>query len=147
MKGYRFRLDSVLTLRNWEEERARTAYALALQQEHKFADQLRGVEARIEEDVAALRRPADAIVAVSARTAGWRHLLALERERNDTQQKLLSARRLRDQKMKLLIDAHRRVRILESLKSRQKQAHVAAVRQAEEKELDDLVHARRHLGN
>ncbi len=59
MKAFRFRLESVLTLRNWEEERARTAYGLALQQERKFAELLRAVEARIEQDTAVLRERSD----------------------------------------------------------------------------------------
>ncbi len=32
MKRFRFRLEPVLTVRNWEEERAKTAYGQALQQ-------------------------------------------------------------------------------------------------------------------
>jgi flagellar export protein FliJ len=72
----------------------------------------------------------------------WAHLLVLERERSETAQKLASARRIREQKMKLLVDAHRRVQVLDNLKSRQRQAHVAESRRREEKELDEIVNAR-----
>ncbi len=142
MKAYRFRLESVLTLRNWEEERARTAYAQSLQQERKFIDQLRAVEQRIETDTATMRGAAAGTAAAADRAARWRHLLTLERERADTTQKLVSARRIREQKMKLLIDAHRRVETLDSLKTRQQQAHAAEAARREEQEVDELVNAR-----
>ncbi len=76
------------------------------------------------------------------RASRWRHLLLLERDRADTAQKLLSARRIREQKMKLLIDAHRRVQILDTLRTRQRQAHAAEVARREEREIDELVSAR-----
>lgn len=142
MKAYRFRLDSVLTLRTWEEERARTAYGQALQQERKFVDQLRAVEQRIERDTELMRGAVAGTVQPEERTARWRHLLLLERERSDTAQKLVSARRIREQKMKLLVDAHRRVQILDKLKSRQKQAHQAEAARQEQRELDELVGSR-----
>jgi len=142
MKAFRFRLESVLTLRNWEEERARTAYGLALQQERKLVDQLRAIEQRIEDDTAVLRRASATIVHAGERTARWRHLLQLERERGDCAQKLVSARRIREQKMKLLIDAHRRVRVLDTLKTRQHQVHATTMAQREQRELDELVGAR-----
>lgn len=142
MKAFRFRLDSVLTLRNWEEERARTAYGLALQQERRFIDQLRAVEARIDRDTTIMRQSAEVALPAGERASRWRHLLLLERERTDTHQKLLTARRFREQKMKLLIDAHRRVQVLDTLKTRQKQAHAADVQRREERELDELVSAR-----
>jgi flagellar export protein FliJ len=142
MKAFRFRLESVLTLRHWEEERARTAYAQALQQERKFVDQLRAVEGRIEQDTVVMRRAAETTTPASDRVARWRHLLTLERERSDTTQKLASARRIREQKMKLLIDAHRRVETLGSLKTRHQQAHTAEAARREERELDELASAR-----
>lgn len=142
MKAFRFRLESVLTLRNWEEERARTAYGQALQQERKFVAQVQAVEQRIEEDSAVLRNASSTTLPAGERTARWRHLLQLERERNDTAQKLVSARRIREQKMKLLIDAHRRVRVLGTLQTRQKQAHAVAVARQEQRDLDELVSAR-----
>jgi len=142
MKTFRFRLESVLTLRNWEEERARTAYGQALQQERKFVDQLRGIEQRIEDGTAVLRQAAATMVPAGERAARWRHLLQLERERSDTAQKLVSARRIREQKMKLLIDAHRRVRVLGTLKTRQHQVHATAAARQEQRELDELVGAR-----
>ena len=142
MKIFRFRLDSVLTLRTWEEERARATYGLSLQQERKFIDQLRAVELRIEQDTAIMRQSAAVAVPAGERAARWRHLLLLERDRADTAQKLLTARRFREQKMKLLIDAHRRVQILDTLRTRQKQAHVADERRREERDLEDLVSAR-----
>lgn len=142
MKGFRFRLESVLTLRNWEEERARTAYGQALQQERRFVDELRAIEQRIEQDAATIRQTTTTGVQAGERAARWRHLLALERQRADIAQKLVTARRIREQKMKLLIDAHRRTGILDRLKLRQKQAHAAESARREQQEIDELVNAR-----
>ena len=58
MKGFSFRLDPVLTLRVWEEERARTIYTQALRQESRFIEALKAVDTRIEESVAQWRREA-----------------------------------------------------------------------------------------
>lgn len=142
MKAFRFRLEPILTLRTWEEERARSAYGQALQQERRFIEAVRAAEARIESEVAAWRRESAGTIVPDEREHRWRHLLALERERHDLGQKLLSARRLREQKMKLLVDAHRRVRILATLKGQRQQAHMADERRREEKEIDEIVNAR-----
>ena len=142
MKRFRFTLEPVMTLRSWEEERARTAYGQAMQQERKFIEQLRTIEQRVEQAATTLRAAETQPIPAGDRAARWRHFLALDRERSDTAQKLITARRIREQKMKLLLDAHRRVRTLDSLKSHQKQAHLAAVRRREELELDEIVSAR-----
>jgi flagellar protein FliJ len=142
VKRFRFRLEPVLTLRNWEEERAKTAYGQALQQEHRIAGELRAVEVRIEAGVAEWRAQTSRPAHPSERTMRWRHLLTLERERADVAGKLLSARRIREQKMKLLVECHRRVKVLDTLKDRQNQAHLADQRRREEREVDDIVNAR-----
>ena len=142
MKGFRFRLESVLTLRQWEEERARTAYGQALQQERRFVDELRAIEQRIENDAATIRQTTTAGIHAGDRASRWRHLLALERQRAEIAQKLVTARRIREQKMKLLIDAHRRTGILDRLKLRQQQAHAATCARREQQEIDELVNAR-----
>ena len=51
-----------------------------------------------------------------------------------------------EQKMKALVEAHRRLRVLEALRTRQQQAHRAAVLQQEERELGDLINARHREG-
>lgn len=143
MKRFRFRLEPVLTIRNWEEERAQTAYSQALKQEMRLNEELRGVETRIEASVADWRAQSTRPGHPSELTQRWRHLLVLERERTDVAGKLVSARRIRDQKMKALVDAHRRVKVLETLRERQNHAHVVDQRRREERELDDIVNARR----
>ncbi len=142
MKPFRFRLEPVVTLRNWEEERARAAYGQALGNEERVAAQAREIDARCEADLAACRAAAARPISAMARAQQWKHLVALDRERADAAQKLAGARRIREQKMKLLIDAHRRVRVLEALRARQQQAHRAAALQREERELGDIVNAR-----
>ena len=142
MKAFRFRLEPILTLRSWEEERARAAYGQALQQETRFVEALRQADARIEAAVDAWRRELAASAPAGERALRWRHLLGLERERVDIVQKVLSARRIREQKMKVLVEAHRRVRILENLSAKQRQKHFHEAHRREEKELDELVTAR-----
>lgn len=142
MKRFRFRLEPVLTIRTWEEERAQTAYGQAMKQELRLADELRGVETRIESGVAEWRAQSSLPGHPADITMRWRHLLTLERERADVAAKLATARRIRDQKMKALVDAHRRVKVLDTLKDRQNQAHLAEQRRREERELDDIVNAR-----
>jgi flagellar export protein FliJ len=142
MKIFRFRLEPILTLRSWEEERARSACGQALQQEMRCAEILRAVEAAIESAVEAWRRDFSGAAPAGERAPRWRHLLGLERDRTDAMQRLLSARRVREQKMKALVEAHRKVRVLENVRTKQRQAHVEDARRREEKELDELVTAR-----
>lgn len=142
MSRFRFRLEPVLTLRNWEEERARSAYGQSLRQEARFVEALKAVDARVDESVAEWRREISQPCAPLVRTSRLRDLVALERERNDTAQKLISARRIREQKMKVLIDAHQRVRVLETLRNQRQQAHLTEMRRREERELDEIVSAR-----
>ena len=142
MKRFRFRLEPVLTIRNWEEERAQTAYGQALKQEMRLADELRGVDTRIEAGLAEWREHASRPGRPAEITQRWRHLLVLERERADAAAKLVSARRIREQKMKLLVEAHRRVKVLDTLRDRQNHLHHAEQRRREERELDDIVNAR-----
>jgi flagellar export protein FliJ len=131
-----------MTLRTWEEERARSAYGQSFRQEQRFAASLRDSEGRIEAALSAWHAAPGDRVTAREHMQRWAHLLVLERERSETAQKLASARRIREQKMKLLVDAHRRVQVLDNLKSRQRQAHVAESRRREEKELDEIVNAR-----
>ena len=142
MKTFRFRLEPVVTLRGWEEERARTAYAQALGHEQRVLAQLAEIDARRDADLASYLKAAEKPVSATVRAQQWKYLHALDRERVDATNKLAGARRIREQKMKLLIDAHRRVQILESLRSRQQQAHLAAELRREERELEDIVNAR-----
>lgn len=142
MKRFRFRLDPVLTVRTWEEERARTAYSQAVAQEMRIVDELRTVEARIEAGMAEWRERNTRPGHPSEMTSRWRHLLTLERERSDVAARLITVRRIRDQKMKLLVESHRRVKVLDTLKDRQRQEHLVDQRRREEREIDDIVNAR-----
>ncbi len=143
MKAFRFRLEPLHTLRTWEEERARVALAQAAAQERRIAGALGAVESRIEEDLAAWRGESGGGSA-SARIARWRHLLHLERERTDVAAKLVSARRIREAKLKLVIEAHRRVGTLEKLRERQHHAHLAEMIRRDEREAEELFGARFH---
>lgn len=142
MKPFRFRLESVLTLRNWEEERARTAYGQALEVERRVAGALEEIENRFQADLAAFRSAAEKPISAAARAHHWRHLFSIEQERHQANQRLVGARRIREQKMKLLIDAHRRVMVLRSLRERQAQAHRTEMLRQEEREIGDLIGAR-----
>lgn len=142
MKTFRFRLDPVLTLRNWEEERARSAYELAVGREEAVARVFRAVAAQIEADLADGRREAGTRIVSSERTMRWKHLQAQEEERARQAKNLQAARRVREEKMKALIEAHRRVRILEQLRVRRLQAHLTEGRRREEKEIDEVINAR-----
>ncbi|MGH8021631.1 MAG: flagellar export protein FliJ [Opitutaceae bacterium] len=142
MKPFRFRLEPVVTLRNWEEERARTAYGQALGNEQRVAAQMKEIEAHCEAELAACRAAVAQPISAVVRAQQWKHLTALDRQRADAAQKLASTRRIREQKMKLLIEAHRRVRVLEALRARQQHAHRAAALQHEERELGDIAAAR-----
>lgn len=142
MKKFIFRLESVLTLRNWEEQRAKTAYGKARQDESLIAQSLAESEERIEADMKVLRGGGDQKLPAGERALRWRHLVALDQERLRLAEGLKGARQICEKSRKVLIDAHRRVRILEQLKSRQEQAHLATMRRAEEREIEELASAR-----
>lgn len=142
MKKFTFRLESVLTLRNWEEQRAKTAFGKARQDELLIKQSLAESEKRIEADMKALRGGADQTVPAGERALRWRHLVAQDEERLRLVDGLKGARQICEKSRKVLIDAHRRVRILEKLKARQEQTHLAEMRRIEEREIEELIGAR-----
>jgi flagellar export protein FliJ len=99
-------------------------------------------EERIEADMKALRGGTDQKLPAGERALRWRHLVAQDEERLRLVDGLKGARLICEKSRKVLIDAHRRVRILEKLKSRQEQAHLSEMRRVEEREIEELVGAR-----
>jgi flagellar export protein FliJ len=142
MKKFSFSLESVLTLRNWEEQRAQSAFGKARHDELVIRESLSETETRIEEDMADLRDGSGRVLPAGERALRWRHLIALDEVRNKMTETLMGARQNTERARKVLIDAHRRVLILEKLKARKELAHVADMRRAEDREIDELVSAR-----
>ena len=142
MRKFTFRLESVLTLRNWEEQRAKTAYGKARKDELLLTQSLAESEEQIEADMKALRGGTDQKLPAGERALRWRHLVALDEERLRLVDGLRGARQICEKSRQVLIDAHRRLKILEQLKSRQEQTHLAEMRRAEEREIEGLVSAR-----
>jgi flagellar export protein FliJ len=129
-------------LRNWEEQRAKTAFGKARKDELLIQQSLAESEERIEADMKALRGGTDQKLPAGERALRWRHLVAQDEERLRLVDGLKGARLICEKSRKVLIDAHRRVRILEKLKSRQEQAHLSEMRRVEEREIEELVGAR-----
>ncbi|RME69294.1 MAG: hypothetical protein D6781_08915 [Verrucomicrobia bacterium] len=138
MKAFRFRLEPLITLRNWEEERARVAFGQAIEHERRIQARLQAVETDLE---AGFRAWEQARI-VREKNECWQHLEFLRAERANILGMLEEARREREEKARQLMDAHKRLQTLETLKNKRREAHLAEMRRREELELDDIVSAR-----
>ncbi|TVR54809.1 MAG: hypothetical protein EA425_01370 [Puniceicoccaceae bacterium] len=144
MRRFVFRLESVLTLRARDEEAARQAFTTAHRQEAKFLDELKVLfEAKTEhlKRMFEIRSSGSTAAAEAGALAGLREQ---ERRLATVYANFQTARRIREQKGRLLIEARKRRRILERLREKQAAAHAERDRRLEEKALEEAGARSRH---
>ena len=138
MKGFQFRLQAVLTLREQDEQVAQQNCARAYAAVAAASARLRGAE----EAIATLDESRRAQLAASTRADLIEHLRAfgvlLEERRAGQVLELEEARRRAEEAWRLLIIATQRREALERLRRRQRIVHVAQAARVEQKILDEL---------
>ena len=142
MKAFHFRLESVLTLRSWDEERARTALSQALAQERRFEQALSELDTMVEQCLASWMAEREAGGPAAREVGQWAHLNYLDRNRRELEEKLVAAQRVRDEKTRNLLGCRQQRRVIEKLKERHHDAFRKDLQGRLEHEIDDLFNAR-----
>ena len=142
MKAFRFRLESVLTLRNWDEERARTELAQALARERRYERNLSEIDQLIDQSLASWMEDRQAGGSAAREVGQWAHLNHLDRNRRDLDEKLQAARKFREEKTARLLECRQKRRVIEKLKERQHDAFRKDLQGRLEREIEDLFNAR-----
>lgn len=142
MKPFKFSLESVLTVREREEDAARQSYAEALDFQARTQgalDQamldLEGLHGELSEKRSGVSRRDDQILFIQA--------IRQQRFFCDTlTQRLARAAQLVEVRMQLWMEARRKTQMLERLKEKKREQYDAEVRRREEREVEDLITAR-----
>ena len=142
MKAFHFRLESVLTLRSWDEERARTALSQALARERRFEQALGELETMVEQCLASWMAEREAGGPAAREVGQWAHLNHLDRNRRELERKLVAAQRVRDEKTRSLLECRQQRRVIEKLKERHHDAFRKDLQGRLEHEIEDLFNAR-----
>ncbi len=142
MKAFHFRLESVLTLRTWDEERARTALSQALAQERRFEQALSELETMVEQCLASWMAEREAGGPAARGGGQWAHLNHLDRNRRELEEKLVAAQRVRDEKTRSLLECRQQRRVIEKLKEHHHEAFRKDLQGRLEHEIEDLFNAR-----
>ncbi|RKX35757.1 MAG: hypothetical protein DRP71_02460 [Verrucomicrobia bacterium] len=146
MKAFHFRLESVLTLRSWDEERARTALSQALAQEHRFEQALSELETMVEQCLASWMAEREAGGPAAREVGQWAHLNYLDRNRRELEERLVAAQRVRDERTRNLLECRQQRRVIEKLKERHHDAFRKDLQGRLEHEIEDLFNARFNRG-
>ena len=142
MKAFRFRLESVLTLRSWDEERARTALSQALAQERRFEQALGELDSMVEQCLSSWLVEREAGGPAAREVGQWAHLNYLDRNRRELEEKLVAAQRVRDEKTRNLLECRQQRRVIEKLKQCHHDAFRKDLQGRLEHEIEDLFNAR-----
>lgn len=144
MKAFRFRLESVLTLRNWDEERARTELAQALARERRYERSLSEIDQLIDQSLSSWMADRQAGGSAAREVGQWAHLNHLDHNRRDLDDKLQVARKMREDKTARLLECRQQRRVIEKLRERQHDAFRKDLQGRLEREIEDLFNARFH---
>jgi flagellar FliJ protein len=141
MKGFRFRLATVLRVRRLQEDMAKAALMTSHRDAHNAA-------ARVDDSLAAYE--------TAERPDGAQSFAAFERSRFRFEQAAgavgaarvahLAALAMVEERREEWNDAHVRVAVLERLEERRRDEHAETVRRGEERLIEDLVTSRHRIG-
>lgn len=143
MKTFRFRLATLLRLRNATRDQRRAQLAEA----YRADDVVRQEQQRLGQELACLKRrqrtaSAPGEIDVDQLLAEQRYGLLLhgQQQHLDRQRQLLAAEI--ERRRALLVEADREVRVLEKLEQRQRQRHLEEANRLDVRQLDEVAHRR-----
>jgi flagellar export protein FliJ len=142
MKKFEFRLQAVLTLREMKEEQALETYAKSVQDcAAKRAEVVLAAQ-RLEKLEESLRQKNGEIFTASSRYAFLLNMNASHEDLVRRKKLLKEAEVLRAKRLEEYLDRRHKKEILEKLKGRQKENHLAENRRTEEIEIENNVISR-----
>ena len=139
MPPYRFRLATLLRLREGDRDQRRAQLAEAYQAEDKLRQQIVEIDrqlADLRHDYSAQAAPGTVLVDRLVSTQRYELVLMSQKQTQQKQAQLLAAEV--ERRRLLLVEADREVRVLEKLRERQQERHRADEARQETKLLDEV---------
>ena len=139
MRSFKFRLESVLTLRIRDQDFAKSAYAEALAYRNKCQDLL-------DKSIVELQDLQDGLVSrrcvSSSRDEQLTYIHGIRQQRDfclTVSQRLARSEQLVRLRLDEWLAARRKTQMLEKIKEKQAKVYSLSVRRAEDRDIDDLV--------
>lgn len=143
MEAFKFRFLSVLKVRRVEMDKQAKNYGLAVQAVQRMRQKIQSIQAQLDAEVRRLRELsnrgqfADQLLDLS-RT--HRKGLLFDLRRSETQ--LIDLRNKAEHERLLLVEKQKRVKALEQLEEKEREAYEDEIRKRETKQLDELASVR-----
>lgn len=143
MRRFQFTLAAVLTLRESEQEKALEAYAEAMQRRVQAEETCARGQARLGHLQDAVASGRTARFPATEQQAFFQSLLDAEAQLRHSRSLLRREEANERQKLRELLLAKGKVDVLNKLKEKRQQAHEFEEVRLQEKEIDDMISARR----
>lgn len=143
MKKFVFNLESLLTLRDWEEQNARIALTEANAQIERIRMRISDLEASIDTTFSSWNGDTGRRFSSMDRLGISAQVAQLEAEAESARSHMKNAESTRAKAMKELQEATKRRRVITNLKDKRKLKHDAEIEKQETAEIEDIFNARR----
>ena len=143
MKKFVFNLESVLGLREWEEQLSRQAFSEASSKVVELEERIRNVEVESQAVFENWSKVNSGSFSRNDRLALISGADALSQLRAEAESNLEEANRKRDEAMAKLSEAIRAKKVVENLKQRRLEEYQAETLRADTQEIEDIFNARR----
>lgn len=143
MKKFRFNLEALLKLRDWEEQRSRSALGLAAQEVERLRARIDELSQDQDRAFSAWDGTGSQTFTPADRAALVNQVSAIRGSAEQAAAELKDALERRKAAMAQLVAASRQKRVVESLKTRRQEEHRVEAFRAETLEIEDIFNARR----
>lgn len=143
MKLFRFRLQSILRLREAAQEKALEQYGLSVRQRKAAEEHLRLKEAKIVEIEGAIRDTRSFLFDPQTQMAYSYGLIGAQADSDLAQAQVLQAKQEEQKAFNAFLEKKKEVDVFEKLRKRQVAEHFQESIKSEQKEAEDTFNARR----
>ncbi len=142
MKPFKFTLQPLKTLRQRQEQRALEAYARALLERTRAAEEVRAADCMVAQARAAWRQLSDGGCAAIELARQSAHCRELAERRKDRQSALEAAERLANSRLQDVLRARQQLQTVEKFLKRRRADYDRAAAREDQKFLDELAQRR-----
>lgn len=143
MKKFSFNLESLLTLRDWEEQNARISFSEANAEVERIRLRIEQIERSVEGTFDSWQGASGSRFVPGDRLALGSQIAQLERETSEARDSMKTAQSRRSQAMRALQEATRKRKVIGNLKEKRKREHFAEIERQERYEIEDIFNAKR----
>jgi flagellar protein FliJ len=142
MKPFKFKLDAVLKLRDFEKQAAHEAYAQAIKRRREIEDGCQYVSENLKKVQSEISSMRQAVFPAAMQQYFFGALQDLQDQLKKLMLELSKAEKAEEKKLNEFLQAKTKVDMLDKLKSKRFEAHFKEELYKEEKEIGDLVNSR-----